>query len=124
MATVILEHIYDEANALYSVTFGDAREIVHESEIQVSDPDNPEAGSHTEISRFVETVYENVETIVFSAEDDRWKIPGGGQRPIEEVAAEQRQIIKDVLDQRALEAEHARESDPGLTMMPGVGEAL
>lgn len=63
--------------------------------------------------------YPVTEDFVFAADDERWQ----GKSP-EDIAAEQRQIVKDALDQRERDARAAEEARERRQAMPGVGEAL
>lgn len=66
------------------------------------------------------TVLVAAEDFVFAAEDERWQ-----DRAPEEVAADQRQIVKDALDRRAAEAERAEAARTAAASdLGGVGELL
>lgn len=57
---------------------------------------------------------------VFDADDPRWFDQDGNRRPHEDVAAEQRQIVKDALEAAAQNATAPEPPSP----MPGVGQEL
>ena len=107
------------------------------TEVPVMNGDGPE---HEEVPVFddngepvmvpgeplTETVVEHVpvEDFVFAADDDRWFHKSNGKRrKHEDVAKEQRELVRQALrarDRAAKRAERAR----GATQMPGVGETL
>jgi hypothetical protein len=60
------------------------------------------------------------EDFVFSADDDRWK-----DREAEDIAKEQRQIVREALAAREEEVQkEARRRAKGIKQLPGKGEAL
>ena len=121
MAIVVLEHVLDETASVYRITFG--TEVTYE----VPAPPDPEAESADDDEQGVEirTRYENVETVVFAADDERWLTDDGERRPLDEVAADQRAIVREAFDERAREAEQRVLAEEAATHeLPGVGEAL
>jgi hypothetical protein len=67
----------------------------------------------------VQVVTDLVEDFVFAADDERWQ----GKDP-EQIAAEQRRLIKEQLDQRDQEREQAELRAAEAERLPGVGDAL
>lgn len=63
----------------------------------------------------------DVQDYVFADDDDRWFDANGDRRPDGDVAAEQRQTVKDALDEAAAQAAIQAEPPRGL---PGVGDEL
>lgn len=68
--------------------------------------------------------YANDEDFVFAADDPRW-FHNGVRRPHDEVAAEQREIIKEALAERAAKAAAGvQAAQEAITSLPGAGQEL
>lgn len=134
MPTVVLEHILDEDEGVYRITFAEQTETTSTENVPLTDKDgNPvldeDGNQKMESVERTQTFMEPAETIVFSADDERWFRQGGERRALSTVAEEQREIVKNALAQRKRNATRAaneaeEQSAGAVTEMPGVGEAL
>lgn len=136
----VLDHDFDGQNIIYTVVLG--HEFIvpeHMMEVPVLDENNEpqyepvidDAGNTVMVAQ---TTFESVpatvvgtavvDDIIFAGDDPRW-FKDGVRRPHDEVAAEQREIIKEVFAQRAAEAEReAQQTQAARVPMPGIGEDL
>lgn len=117
MATVVLYHALDEGAGVYRMTFG--QELTRTWIDEVPSDDD---GEMVAVER-VETIITDIEEVVWVAADKRWFDEHGQRRPHEDVAAEQRDIVRAGLDQRARDAEQAPQPEEPQPL-PGAGEAL
>lgn len=148
MATVVLEHTYDEENDLYRIVFGEKVVTTIEQEEMTVCPTCNGSGFQvtgdggaveacptcegqrvlTNVVEVTEERIEDIEDVVFAGSDERWFRAGGERRSMNTVAEEQREILKNALVQRKRNATRAanlaEEQAASITELPGVGEEL
>lgn len=133
-ALKVLSHVHDEVAGVYRILIG--REVFipeHMVEVEVLDAEgNPELEEvEGDAPPKVKTAPQLMElaviglvedkNYVFADDDGRWFDASGNRRSDDDVALEQKQIIKDAIETAAAEA--AIEPEP-LRELPGVGEEL
>lgn len=111
---IVIQHHLEPDSGLYRLVVG---EQVFEEGNQAYDEQGQKVGEPEKVLKG----YANVRDFVFDAADPRWMTAEGSRRPEDEIAAEQRQIVKDALGQQGAPTPEVP-VEPQL--LPGVGEAL
>lgn len=136
----VLEHDHDERAGIYRLVIG--RELAvpaHMLEVPVLDESGAEqydevASEDGSVDLVLKTTVEtvpvqivahvDVKDYVFADDDDRWLDEHGQRRPDGDVAAEQRALVKEALEQPP--AQEGQQDAPPVEqrVMPGIGEDL
>lgn len=113
---LVLDHSYDEMLDLYRIIIG--REVFVPSWSEPSvDPDDPE--EPVVITHEREVVrYADVRDFVFAGDDERW-FEDGKRRSDDDVAAIQKEIVK-----QAVESAEGLREVPEPRGLPGIGDEL
>jgi hypothetical protein len=110
--TVVISHGLDEATGVWRIVFGvevfEQVPMVDESGATLLDDDQQPLTERRLVG------HTQVRDVVFAADDARWQDKTG-----EEIAAEQRDIVR-----AALEAQDTPEPPAPVVDLPGVGESL
>lgn len=112
MSTVVISHGLDEAAGVWRIVYGDevferVPMLDADGATFLDDDDQP-------LTELRLIGHEQVRDVVFAADDARWQ-----GKADEEVAAEQREIVR-----AALEAQNTPEPPAPVVDLPGVGEPL
>lgn len=137
---VVMEHALDEEAGVYRIVYGErvTEEVPVATLVQrmetVPAPTEEDPDATTEIEQWdtitsTEEVvtYENVQDVVFAADDERWFTKSGDRRAHKSVADDQRELLRQALSAAEPDPPAEQEMKRGkrrVQTMPGQGEVL